>query len=366
MKSLRWHRPGAWWILPAALFLVLVVSIPLDRTSQLWDLDNLPPDIVRLTADGSASQASGAPPGAIRGFAATVNAEPESDAPITVVMRIREYGGVRTILRESTVEIESAGYVEIDTGLLPPLVLGWGTPIEYEIQIDANSSGSIAIVGSLLQNHPAQGLTINGAPTLPQLRASISPVVTLRTISLLRAFISWRPVWTPVNLVVAFMLSFVGMVLLRPVLTAALNRTGRVPSMILLLASAIPATGMALIASTISFDHSATRYYMQEVADAFWAGAFAYLLLWIIGITALKSLFGLWRRARSENSGWSPVVRHTLTWRSTALIGLTMLALAVPMALLRAEDIAQFLAGTSVVLIVIAIIWRGITLVRIE
>ena len=360
------RRSLIWWLLPAALFIAVIGVSGLQRTDKLWDLNSYSLDIVRLTADGSASQKGEAPPGALRGFVAVVNARTENDLPITVLLRIRESGGTREILREAAVHIESDGYVEITTGLLSPLVLGWGTPVEYEIQLYANSPGTVSIVGDIRENHPASQLTINGAPTLPELRASVAPVATIRTVSLLRAFGSWNLPLTLAYGGANVLLCLVGFALFRRTLSPATGRIGRPPPILPLLGSAIPATGIVLAVSTATFNHSSGRYYMLEMSDGFWASVFAYLLLWVIGVIALGGLMAWLRRARAGHSGWTAAIRQAPSWRASAKFGIAALALSIPAVLLRLEDVVQVLAGAAVVIIIVAILWRGVASIRSE
>jgi len=352
-----------WWTLPVALFVLLAGVSGLQRTARLWDLDILPPDIVRLTPGGVVSQPGYSVPWALRGFVAQVNSTTESGLPVNVQLRIRKFGETREILREATASIESNGYVEITTGLMPPLLLDSETPVEYEIQLATNSPGSISIAGSASPNYPAHQLTINGARTLPELRASITPIATFRTVSLLRSFIRWNFPFTLTYAGVSFLACLVGFVLLRRILGATSSQRGRPLPLSPFLASAIPATGIALAASTATFSHSSGRYFMLEIAEGYWASVFTYLLLWDIGLITLGGLMNWLRHDRAGYSDWITIIRQAFAWQSWAKLGLTTLALSVPMALVRIEPVAQFLASTAVVIVIVAILRRGVDLV---
>lgn len=350
-----------WWTFPILLFVLAILFSGKSRTEQFWDLDALPPDIVKLTADGSVSQISKVPPGALRGFAANVKATREDGQPIMILLRIRESGGDRTILRESTVYIESDGTTEISTGLLPPLILPLGSPIEYEIQVDRNSRGAISIIRSGRPNHPIGQLTINGSPTEPKLRASIVPISTLRTVSLVRAFMSWNLLLTLFYLAISFLLATGSIILIRNTLRVFLTRGDQQPPLIPLLISAIPVTAIALIVSISTFRHSSGRYYMEELADGFWAAVFAYLLLWSIGVLALARLTKWLGRARGDQADMIVIFTRAISWRSLTLFGLAILSLSIPALLLRLHEMAQVTSGAAVIILSCAILWRGIT-----
>mgnify|MGYP003312427336 FL=1 len=182
-------RFGQWAIAVVAVLATLGIVAMFgqrQRTFEPWSLGDPTGEIVRLQAGQSVSQTIEVTGGGVGGFSAVVRAFPRDTNPVAINLRIRRSGATREILRESVAVVSEGGHSTISTGQLSPVDTRSAGKLDFEIEVASTSPGEVAIMASRTKNIGPGLLTINGAPTDSELRAEITPMLSVGPVGMLR------------------------------------------------------------------------------------------------------------------------------------------------------------------------------------
>ena len=359
------HRLALTLAIWAGIALLAAIAVTgqlmIRRNFQLWEVDQPYREVVYLEPGGSVSQLIDTRIGDVAGFAVLVRPSNEL-RPASVNMRIRRSGGDRTILREFgqiTVGPNHQGLAAIP---YPPIPANDGASFEFEIEVAADSQGGLVILGTNdLDEIPPRQLTINGAPALPNLRALISPIVSVSTWAMVRGTFAFDPIRSALYLLVIALGSATGIVFG----ALALRRVSGATTTILPFIALLP-VGVVLIltAATASFAVQFGEEYRSALTGAYWNTALAYS--WLISVAFLIIwLLILWARPRYfPDLMWRVRLGPEKMWQPLIVAAVAVLGMSVGFALLDADRAGNVLGALAEILFGLALLLRIAASVR--
>tara|TARA_Y100000590_G_scaffold467148_1_gene644989 strand:- start:4 stop:1047 length:1044 start_codon:yes stop_codon:yes gene_type:complete len=320
---------------------VAISAFLVEREFRLWPIGSVQ-QIYRMPPTGSISQVARIPFGVVTGVEYYVLGLQVGEDPVIFNLRIRDDDPKRTILYEQKVPFIDqcgpplGGYHLFSPELPAPVDVGQDNTVIFEVESDSRSGGPAIMLATHRKDMASGGVTINGSPTDPEVRLSISPTVKTRLRELVTALLDEN-----------FRVSAsYGMALL--VISAAITfMVFRYRTIVLL--STVPVSAAAMLASAIVFEPHFSRYYMTEISDAFWGGSIGMLIL-----------FGSPVMVMTHGITWIKVSKTTvdIVWRGVCVVAGVLLAAIIALLLIHLDDAANFVAAILEILILLALIGR--------
>ena len=325
---------AAWAGLALLAVIAVVSQLTLRRNVQLWEIERAYQEVVYLEPGGSVSQRIETQIGDISGFAALVRPS-DSRRLAYVNLRIRRSGGDREILRESVQRTNGPNHQVVTAIPLPPIPDD-GPYLEYEMEVAAYSPGGLVVLGSEhLYDLPPNQLTINGADTLPDLRALVSPIASVSAWSLMRDTIGVDPIRSALYVLAIAVASAGGIALgaltlrhIRATVISPLPFIALVPVMMALILTAAAAT----------FAEQFGEGLQSTLIATYWNTALAYA--WLLD-TALLMIWLAYRWVHNQGTRKVPLRKMLLPavlWPPLLAATLTLLGLSIGFALLKMDD----------------------------
>jgi hypothetical protein len=359
-------RFGQWAIAVVAVLATLGIVAMFgqrQRTFEPWSLGDPTGEIVRLQAGQSVSQTIEVPGGGVGGFSAVVRAFPRDTNPVAINLRIRRSGATREILRESVAVVSEGGHSTISTGQLSPVDTRSAGKLDFEIEVASTSQGELAILASRTKNIGPGLLTINGAPTDSELRAEITPILSVGPVGMLR-MTSLGGMARVAGYVLALgLLSVVaaGLVMrtFKKLFEVDPPRMIDGPTVVL----GVPLLTLTLVQATATMVVGDSQMYLDEIRDGFWRAAFAFPLLALLvgSFTIWLPTLGrkvvaqtrngragprqIWQSARAHP--WRFLGRPIHQWRVMVGAALWLIILALVLDLWRVDGFTQVVAGVA-------------------
>jgi hypothetical protein len=368
-------RFGQWAIAVLAVIAALGIAVMFgqrQRTFEPWSLGNPIGEIIRLQAGQSVSQTIEIPDGSVRGFSAVVRAFPRDANPVAINLRLRRSGTTREILRESVAVVSEGGHSTISMGQLSPVDARSAGKLDFEIEVARTSQGELAILNSRTENIGPGLLTINGALTDPELRAEITPILSVGSLGLLRMTSINSTARVAGYVLVLGLLSVVAAVLVmrtfKKLFEAYPSRFIDVPTVVL----GVPLATLAIVQATSTMVVGDGQMYLDEIRDGFWRAAFALpILALLIGVVAVcLSTLGrkvvaqtrngqteprqIWQSVRAHP--WRYLGRPIYQWRVLVGAALWLIILALVLDLWRVDGGTQMVAGAAEILMGVAVV----------
>ena len=359
-------RFGQWAIALVAVLATLGIVAMFgqrQRTFEPWSLGDPIGEIVRLQPGQSVSQTIEIPGGGVGGFSAVVRAFPSDGNPVAINLRVRRSGTTREILRESIAVVSEGGHSTISTGQLSPVDVRSAGKLDFEIEVASTSPGEVAIMASRTKNIGPGLLTINGAPTDSELRAEITPMLSVGPVGMLR-MTSLDGMVRVVGYVMALgLLSVVaaGLVMraFKKLFEVYPSRFIDGPTVVL----GVPILTLTVVQATATMVVGDSQMYLEEMRDGFWRAVFALpILVLLVGAVAVcLSTLGrkvvaqmrngradprqIWQSARAHP--WRFLGRPIHQWRVLLGAALWLIMLALVLDLWRVEGLTQVVAGVA-------------------
>ena len=354
MTGRRWVFTLAAWAGVALLAAIAVASqLTIRRNVQLWEIDQPYQEVVYLEPGGSVSQRIDTQIGDVAGFAALVRPS-DSRRPASVNMRIRRPGADRPIIRESRQLTNSPHHQGLAAIPLPPIPSSDGKSFEFEIEVAADSPGGLVILGSIdLDEIPPRQLTINGALTLPNLRALVSPIISVNTWSLVKGTFGFNATRSALYLLAIAVLSATGIACGRLALRCVSGVSTRALPFIALLPIAV---ALILAAATANFTEQFGRDYRLALTEAYWNTGLAYS--WLISISIVAAwLLIMWAQRRpSPDPTWRARMRPANLWQPLVIVAVAVLAFSVGFVLLGLNGVGNAAGALAEILFGLALI----------
>ena len=359
-------RFGQWAIAVVAVLATLGIVAMFgqrQRTFEPWSLGDPTGEIVRLQAGQSVSQTIEIPAGGVGGFSAVVRAFPRDTDPVAINLRVRRSGTTREILRESVAVVSEGGHSTISTGQLSPVDARSAGKLDFEIEVASTSQGELAILASRTKNIGPGLLTINGAPTDPELRVEITPILSVGPVGMLR-MTSVNSMARVAGYVLALgLLSVVaaGLVMwaFKKLFEVYPSRFIDGPTVVL----GVPLLTLTIVQATATMVVGDSQMYLDETRDGFWRAAFALPLLVLLvgGFTIWLPTVGrkviaqtrnrrdeprqMWQSVRAHP--WRYLGRPIQQWRVLVGAALWLIILALVLDLWRVDGLTQVVAGLA-------------------
>ncbi|HCU73482.1 MAG: hypothetical protein CL790_04960 [Chloroflexi bacterium] len=368
-------RFGQWAIAIVAVLATLGIVVMFGQRQRIfepWSLGDPIGEIVRLQAGQSVSQTIEIPGGGVGGFSAVVRAFPHDANPVAINLRVRRSGATREILRESVVAVSEGGHSTISTGQFSPVAAGSVGKLDFEIEVAGTSQGELAILASRTKNIGPRLLTINGAPTDSELRAEITPILSVGPVGMLRM--------TSISGMARVAGYVLALWLLSVVAAGLVMRTFKklfevdpprlidgptvVLGVLLLTLAIVQATGTMVVGDS--------QMYLDEIRDGFWRAAFAFPLLALLvgSFTILLPTLGrkvvaqtwngraelrqIWQSARAHPSRF--LGRPIHQWRVMVRSALWLIVLALVLDLWSVDGLTQMVASIAEILMGVAVL----------
>lgn len=354
MTRRRWVFTLAAWAGLALLAAIAVASqLTIRRDVQLWEIDKAYQEVVYLQPGGSVSQRIDTQIGDVTGFAALVRPS-NSQRPASVNMRIRRPGADRPIIRESRQHTIGPHHQGLAAIPLPPIPSSDGSSFEFEIELAADSPGGIVILGSInLDEIPPRQLTINGALTLPNLRALVSPIISVSTWSLIKGMFGFNATRSAMYLLAIAVLSATGIAFGRLTLRCVSGASTRALPFIALFPITV---ALILAVATVTFTEQFGRDYRLALTETYWNTGLAYS--WFISISGVAAwrLSMLAQRHPSFDPTWRARLRPANLWQPLVIVAVATLALSVGFVLLELDGVGNVAGALAEILFGLALI----------
>jgi hypothetical protein len=263
--------------------------------------------------------------------------------------------------------VSEGGHSTISTGQLSPVDARSAGKLDFEIEVASTSPGELAILASRTKNIGPGLLTINGAPTDPELRAEITPILSVGPVGMLR-MTSVNSMARVAGYVLALgLLSVVaaGLVMwtFKKLFEVYPSRFIDGPTVVL----GVPLLTLTIVQATATMVVGDSQMYLDETRDGFWRAAFALPLLVLLvgGFTIWLPTVGrkviaqtrnrrdeprqMWQSVRAHP--WRYLGRPIQQWRVLVGAALWLIILALVLDLWRVDGFTQVVAGVAEILI---------------